>query len=204
MDIKTIRILSSIPMNSVNEQNYPERFGSGCFVKYKDSFFFLTVFHTIENNKLSPKIVSDIDPDRGALLLNLDLSFSIRGDLHTGLEDEFIDYAWQHFQKMPECYYIQNDDKGNIQRIQRMFRQTDFSIVPNKDEEYGFAGFVNFRLEDNPYVKAPIKKILNQDFKEYSGLKFIGSDGDYHYFHCLILMNYMIKLILKEPVEHQS
>lgn len=44
--IKMTRILSSIPLNSVDEnRKMPTSMGSGCFVNYKCVLIFLTVLH---------------------------------------------------------------------------------------------------------------------------------------------------------------
>ena len=44
--IKMTRILSSIPLNSVDEnRKMPTSMGSGCFVNYKGVLIFLTVLH---------------------------------------------------------------------------------------------------------------------------------------------------------------
>ena len=182
MDIKAFRILSSIPINSIDSFGQPKSMASGCFVQYRKEYFFLTVYHTIEDNELSHMLVTDIDTKKGTLLFPLNLSFMKRGNIQTGIEKDFIDFAWQQFTKLPKCFYCQYNEKGELEKCLRNILPIDFNVVPNENEEYGFAGYVNGRPEENPFVNSPIKTILNRDLIYHSGLKYKGIDDDYYIF----------------------
>lgn len=186
MDIRALRILSSIPTNTIDTtSNKLIGMGSGCFVKYDKFTLFLTVYHTIDkdNNHLTTGIVSDFNADKGVKLLPLTLIPPIITGNIKSSEMEIVDFAYQKMLQMPKCYYFDVDGMGNLKnKIERIKLITNFTDVPSKTEDYGFAGYIYGDITQNPNVGAKFQDILNQELGYYDGLKYEQSVDDYHIF----------------------
>ena len=129
MDIRKLRILSSIPTNSIGLQKLPQSMGSGCFVKYDKYTIFLTVYHTVNNNKLVNAIVVDFDEINGVQLLPLgEIDPTIRGNIMTKEVVE-VDFAIKILESMPPCHLFDVGQDGIIKfkkkRIQLVSTLTD-------------------------------------------------------------------------------
>lgn len=116
---------------------------SGCFVKYDKYTIFLTVYHTVNNNKLVNAIVVDFDEANGVQLLPLaEIDPIIRSNIMTK-EIEEVDFAIKILDSMPPCHLFDVGQDGIIKfkkkRIQLVSTLTD---LPLKSEEYGFAGYI--------------------------------------------------------------
>ena len=177
--IEEISILTSIPIHVNNSKNVLNWIGSGCFINYKEHYVFLTVLHVVK--RATPYIWSDFDPQQGCKLIQIYpvpfASYSLkkkRGHLK--------DFAFQVFSDIPNIYYLENDKEGNLVRSNRYTIKTNLNTIPNADEEYAFAGFVNADLQNNPIVNTKFDKVLSQELKVYSHLKYVKSSGDYHIF----------------------
>ncbi|MCH5152813.1 MAG: hypothetical protein J1F68_02485 [Clostridiales bacterium] len=182
MNITEKRILSSIPINSINN-NAPLSNASGCFIDYRGHTFFLTVYHTVSNNNLTNGIVVDFDPSKGVCLAQLTVFCPfIRGNILTKEVDE-VDFACREIDTMPPCQYFEVDSYGKIiRRTPRIKLISDLTDLPSKNEEYGFAGYIYGNLTGNPLVNAKFKYVWNQELGYYEGLKYVCSKGDYHLF----------------------
>lgn len=184
MDIKELRILSSIPTNSIdNTCKIPGSMGSGCFIKYDNYTIFLTVYHTIDNNNLTSGIVSDFDINKGIKLLPLGLIPPIISGNIKSKTIEIVDFAYQKMSQMPPCYYFEVDEMGTVKtKIERIELVSNLTDLPSKTEDYGFAGYIYGFPTLNPNVGTNFENIWNQELGYYEGLKYKESIDDFHIF----------------------
>lgn len=184
MNIKELRILSSIPTNSVNNsRQLPLSMGSGCFVKYNKYTIFLTVYHTVDNDKLTTGIVSDFDSNKGVKLLPLNLIPPIISGNVKLNTTEIVDFAYQKMLTMPQCYFFDVDELGNVKfKVSRIELVSNLTDMPTVAENYGFAGYIYGNPTLNPNVGTKFENIWNQELGYYEGLKYRESIGDFHIF----------------------
>lgn len=163
MTIRNKRILSSIPINSLDENSkFPQSMGSSCFVHYGKYTIFLTVYHTIDDNSSTSGIVCDFDKNKGVKLLPLGLVSPIASGNIFSNNIEIVDFSYARMNKMPQCQYFELDNAGNIfKQENRIELVSDFLDLPIPKEDYGFAGYTYGYPSNNPFVNANIQKIWN-------------------------------------------
>ncbi len=176
------RILSTIPINSINERTQkPYSMGSGCFVNYKGCLLFLTVFHTVQaETNITHGIVVDYNLEKGGTCLCEidDFCVCAMGNILTQKIDR-VDFAMKKFATpMPPCKYLINkNDKGEFERIDRISLTSDFSILPTIHEKYGFCGLIKGKLIKNEEVLG-----LHSTLAYYDNAHYLKSEQSYHIF----------------------
>lgn len=181
-DLKITRILSTIPMHSIDEStNTPVSMGSGCFINYKGCLIFLTVLHNVSaKTNITHGIVVDYNLDKGGTCLCQfnDFSLCAMGNLSTEKIDR-IDFAMRKFEEpMPPCQYlINNNDNGDFKRIARISLTSDFGVLPATNEEYGFSGLIKGSLS-----KTQTSLALNTQLAYYDNAHYLESRDYYHVF----------------------
>ena len=184
MDIKSRRILASIPTNSIDEKaKLPKSMGSGCIIEYKGFNLFLTVYHTVEDYSLNTGIVADFDEHQGVKLIPLGIRPPIvKGNLKTHKIDN-LDFSYAKCKNIPECYFFIVEKTGKITtKKRRIALTTDLQCTPTATEEYGFAGFIRGCLECNPNTNSKFQTTIHQELAYYDNLKYKESDDDYYIF----------------------
>lgn len=181
-ELKNIRILSSIPINAIDENTQlPCSTGSGCFVNYKGALLFLTVFHVIETKtNITHGIVVDYDSENGTLLgLVKDFSISAIGNLSTARID-LVDFALKKFvDPMPPCKCLTSKGiEGEYERVDRISLTSDFNVSPTIHKEYGFCGLIKGQLIQN---KASVG--LYSHLAYYDNIRYLESKDLYHVFY---------------------
>lgn len=179
--IKDIRILSSIPINTINGSTQtPCAMGSGCFVNYKGNLVFITVHHVIEEEtNITHGIVVDYDSENGTLLCQFnDYSICAIGNLMNAKID-IVDFAMKVFiDPMPPCKLLINKSaEGEFERIDRISLTSDFSISPTPHKEYGFCGLINGQLIQNETSLG-----LYSHLAYYDNVRYLESRDSYHVF----------------------
>lgn len=181
-DIKITRILSTIPMHSINEStNMPHSMGSGCFVNYKGCLIFLTVLHNVRaETNITHGIVVDYNLEKGGTCLGHfnDFSLCAIGNLSTESID-IIDFAMKKFEEpMPPCkYLINNVVNGDFNRIDRISLTSDLSILPTTHEDYGFCGLIKGSLNNTQTSLA-----LHSELAYYDNVRYLESKDCCHVF----------------------
>lgn len=181
-NIKTTRILSCIPINSINQKTLkPHSMGSGCFVNYKDCLVFLTVLHAVEaETDITHGIVVDYNLEKGGTLLCEFNDFSIcaMGNISTNKID-MIDFAMKKFTTpMPPCKYLINkNNQGEFDRIDRISLTSDLSVLPTIHEEYGFCGLIKGKLIENENTLG-----LYSTLAYYDNVRYVKSEECFHIF----------------------
>ena len=186
MEINEKRILSSIPTHIIeNNENFPKDFGSGCFVNYRNKCtLFLTVYHTVNNPNFITSILSDYDEKSGTILKPLPKKPRrfVKSDI-SNFKKKIIDFTYYKIAEPYKCWFFCIDESGALlYKRERIVLPTDLSCIPDKKEEYGFSGYTYGCHEFTPFVDARFQDICRQEPAIYSGLKYIGSEGDYHCF----------------------
>ena len=181
-DLKIKRILSTIPMHSIDKStNMPHSMGSGCFVNYKRYLIFLTVLHNVRaKTNIVHGIVVDYNLEKGGTCLCQfdDFCLCAMGNLSTEKID-MVDFAMRKFEEpMPPCkYLINNNDNGDFKRIARISLTSDFGVLPVTHEEYGFCGLIKGSLSNTQTSLA-----LNAQLAYYDNAHYLESKDCYHVF----------------------
>ncbi|XBX07570.1 hypothetical protein QMP26_05235 [Enterocloster clostridioformis] len=180
-DLKMMRILSTIPMNSIDEStNLPQSMGSGCFVNYKGCLIFLTVLHNVRaETNITHGIVVDYNLEKGTCLCQFnDFCLCAIGSVSNKTID-IVDFAMKKFDvPMPPCRYLINSGiNGDFKRIDRISLTSDFSILPATHEEYGFCGLIKGKLN-----KTETSLNLHSELAYYDNARYLESKDGYHVF----------------------
>ena len=190
-DVKMIRILSTIPLNSVEAKSkMPTAMGSGCFVNYKGTLIFLTVLHTVEvKENVKHCIVVDYDLGKGGIHLFPidDFSVCAMGSLLTEKID-LLDFAMKKFEiPMPPYKFLINKDiEGEFERIDRIPLISDFSGLLTNQEEYGFCGLIQGEMiplnmmRESKEVK--ISTGLYSNLAYYDNVRYLETNENCHVF----------------------
>lgn len=181
-NLKRTRILSTIPINSIDERTrLPHSMGSGCFVNYKGCLIFITVLHTVKTEtNITHGIVVDYDSEKGGTCLCELKDFSICAMGNFSIPQiDMVDFAMKKFNTpMPPCKYLVNkNDRGEFERIDRISLTSDFSIYPSTHEEYGFCGLIKGHLLKNERTLG-----LYTSLAYYDNIRYLKSKECYHVF----------------------
>ena len=167
-------LLSSIPLRKINDELLPVGIASGCLIDYLDTRIVLSVFHATrrdDNWALEVKY----EHGKGTQLYRPG-GFHHLGEMKLGIAKiSEIDFSYREVSSDLETYFQEISPSGAIgtERVREVFKP-DFSVQPNTNEVYGFAGQVMPEMHGT--------SALVTETQVCHGLKFIGTESDYHVF----------------------
>lgn len=170
--------LSSVPLVSVNDKHEPTGLASGCFIKYGGKRLLLSVQHATGNGA-SWAIQQRYLPNKGAELYRLaGINFLAKGNLSTGQLSD-VDFSYV---EIPDTVFAKRQ-QINPETLQIVDEQPISFFSPSLDEMpitetiYGFSGLVKPSIERHPNLT-----VLATEPKVYTGLRYIRTEDDLHYF----------------------
>ncbi|WP_249975482.1 hypothetical protein [Vreelandella olivaria] len=170
--------LSTVPLVSTNGGGVPTGIASGCFVRYGGKKLLLSVQHATGNGAVWA-IQQQYVPNKGAELYRLGgINFLMKANIHTS---EVVDVDFSYVE-VPETTFAkrQEIDPHTSRIISEEFISElcpSLEISPHSHTKYGFSGLVQPSLEQHGG-----KDCLVTEVRVYTGLEYLRTDGDYHYF----------------------
>lgn len=167
-------LLSSIPLRKVDDAMLPVGVASGCLIDYLGTRIILSVFHA---TKRDDDWVIEVKYEYGTgTQIYRPGRFHHLGEMKLGIaEVNVIDFSYREVSSDIETYFQEVSPSGAIglEKVREVFKP-DFSVQPNTNEIYGFAGQV---IPEMHGISALVTKT-----QVCHGLKFIGTESDYHVF----------------------
>lgn len=170
--------LSTVPIVSTNGGGMPTGIASGCFVRYGGKKLLLSVQHATGNGAVWA-IQQQYVPSKGTELYRLGgINFLIKANIHTS---EVVDVDFSYVE-VPETTFAKRQEIDPLtsriiseEFISELCPSLDAS--PHSHTKYGFSGLVKPSLELHGG-----KDCLVTEVRVYTGLEYLRTDGDYHYF----------------------
>lgn len=167
-------LLSSIPLRKVDDSLLPVGIASGCLIGYLGMRVVLSVFHATKKNG-NWAIEVKFEPGKGTQL------YRPGGFHHLGLmrlgssKIDEVDFSYREVDSDLVSYFQELNASGHIrsERAREVFRP-DFSVLPDTNEIYGFAGQVMPEMHGT--------SALVTEMRVYPGLKYIATEDSYHVF----------------------
>jgi len=167
-------LLSSIPLRKINDEMLPVGIASGCLVDYLGTRVVLSVFHATKKES-NWAIEVKYEPGKGSQLYRPG-SFHHLSLMKPGsAKIDEVDFSYREVASDLNSYFQEISPSGHIisERIREVF-QPDFSIQPDINEIYGFAGQVMPEMHGTD--------TLVTEMRVYPGLKFVRTEDSYHVF----------------------
>jgi len=151
----------------------PIGIASGCLIDYLDTRILLSVFHATKREG-NWALVVKYEPGKGTEI------YRPGGFHHLGLikpwyrKIDEIDFSYREVASDLVSYFQEISPSGIIlsERAREVF-QPDFSLQPDTNEIYGFAGQVMPEIFGTTLVT---------EMRVYPGLKFVGTEDSYYIF----------------------
>lgn len=170
--------LSSVPLVSVNPNGRPTGMASGCLIDYSGRRILLSVSHATGNGGIWA-IQQQYVPGKGAELYRMGgMNFLKRATMdHPAFEDIDFSYA-----EVPPSTFAKRQKINPITEEIEFeeyitVHQLSLDSVPMVNSSYGFSGLVKSSLEHHAD-----NLCLVSELRVYSGLSYLRTDGNYHYF----------------------
>jgi hypothetical protein len=165
--------LLSVPIREIGLNNMPEGCASACIIDYEGKHILLTVQHAT-GNMGNWGIQLRFVPGRGTAIQRLGQMNFLKSISIANMESRDIDFAHVEVPENLEIYEQEITEIGEITREEkRPISKIDFNIHPSASESYGFSGQILAKLDE---------KNLITELAIYTGLKYIGDEGDYFKF----------------------
>ncbi|WP_018948433.1 hypothetical protein [Thioalkalivibrio sp. ALMg11] len=167
-------LLSSIPLRKIDGNGNPVGIASGCLIDYLGVRIILSVFHATKRDG-NWAIEVGYEAGKGTQLYKPG-GFHHLGKMKLGdTEIAEVDFSYREVAGDLLSYFQEIVPPGAIKRqaLREVF-QPDFDIAPGAEEMYGFAGQVL------PEFHEPSSLVT--EMRVYPGLKYVGTEGDYHVF----------------------
>lgn len=180
IDFEMLLWFSSVQLVRLNERNAPTGIASGALIDYGGQRVLLTVAHATGDQKKWAILLRYV-PGRGAENYSVGaMNFLARASLSKPkrkLED--VDFAYVQVPPSLRAYRQEIEPvtlaiKGEIPITVHVSSLTD---LPSAEQKYGFCGMVLPAME-NHFGKS----YFSGEVRIYSGLTYLRTDGDYHYF----------------------
>ncbi|WP_300318740.1 hypothetical protein [Idiomarina sp.] len=170
--------LSTVPLVSTGASRMPTGIASGCFVRYNGKKLLLSVQHATGNGSVWA-IQQQYVPNKGAELYRLDgINFLMKADINTS---EVVDVDFSYVE-VPETTFAKRQEINphNSKVVsEELISELSPSLEsgPNGETKYGFSGLVQASLEQHGGNDCLVTEV-----RVYTGLVYLRTDGDYHYF----------------------
>ena len=152
----------------------PIGIASGCLIDYQNTRIILSVFHATKKDG-NWAIEVKYEPNKGTQIYRPG-GFNYLGEMTLGSSKiNEVDFSYREVSLDLISYYQEIKPSGQIssERAREVFTP-DFTINPNIDEIYGFAGQVMPEMHG--------ETALVTEMCVYPGLKYIATEGKYHVF----------------------
>lgn len=186
-------ILSSFPLRKLNEELEPCGLASGCFLSYKGAMLFLSVEHIYNNIEPGERwaIEEEYNPETARTPLHIIGECKkcpeciVLPEQKTVIEEnEYVDFIYKRLnfvrRKIRNLRASHDSrragDNGVIQITseENLYFEDDLNTLPDKNEEYTFAGNVKPSEKADQTVLLPDgTKQYTMEFVCYSGLKYV-------------------------------
>lgn len=170
--------LSTVPLVSTNGGGMLTGIASGCFVRYDGKKLLLSVQHATGNGAVWA-IQQQYVPNKGTELYKLgNINFLMKVNIDTkevvDVDFSYVEVPETTFAKRQEIDFYTHSiiSEGFISEL-----CSSLDVSPNTKTKYGFSGLVQPSLEQHGG-----KECLVTERRVYTGLKYLRTDGDYHYF----------------------
>jgi len=170
--------LSTVPLVSTGANGMPTGIASGCFIRYSGKKLLLSVQHATGNGGVWD-IQQQYVPNKGAELYRLDgINFLMKANINTS---EMVDIDFSYVE-VPETTFAKRQEiNPHTSQVvsEELISELSPSLEsePNGHTKYGFSGLVQPSLQQHGG-----NDCLVTDVRVYTGLEYLRTDGDYHYF----------------------
>ncbi len=168
--------LSSVPLRKIGSDKLPKAIATGCLANYRNKRVLLTVAHaTKQPGKWAIEL--RYEPEQGTKLYSVGaMNFLKKGTLPAGTLEE-VDFSYVEVPGGLQAFRQEIIDPLTVkQEIPITIHKLDFS-PPSRRRSYGFCGTVLPSLETHAS-----QKYLFAELKIYDRLRYLRSEGDYHFF----------------------
>lgn len=171
--------LSSVPLVRLGKNDIPDGFASGALIDYCGKRVLLTVWHATKDQKRWAVQVK-YEPGKGTLNQGVgSMNFLAKGSIaKPRAELEPIDFSYATVPSNLIVYRQEIDFPDVIKsEVPVTVHAPSLTDVPAPDENFGFCGLVLPTREEHFG-----KTYIERQPRIYSGLSFLRTEGEYHYF----------------------